>query len=140
MHDPATLYVAYCRVEGNRGANTPGVDGMTIALVEQRIGVQEFLDDLRAQHKAGTFGPLPVRQRLIPKPGGPGKLRKLGIPAVAGKGIQAALKLVLEPVFDADVEPVSYGSGRCGGRTTRSLRSATSAPADTGGCWTRTSR
>ena len=80
VHDPATLYVAYCRVEGNRGANTPGVDGLTVRLVEERIGVQEFLDDLRAQLKAGTFRPLPVRERKIPKPGGSGKLRKLGIP------------------------------------------------------------
>src|SRR3989440_7628287 len=109
VHDPATLYVAYCRVEGNGGANTPGVDGMTVRLVEQRIGVQEFLDDLRAQLKAGTFRPLPVRERLIPKPGGSGKLRKLGIPAVADKVVQAALKLVLEPIFEADFEPVSYG-------------------------------
>ena len=60
LHDPATLYVAYCRVEGNRGANTPGVDGLTVRLVEERIGVQEFLDDLRAQLKAGTFRPLPA--------------------------------------------------------------------------------
>jgi RNA-directed DNA polymerase len=109
VHDPATLYVAFCRVEGNRGANTPGVDGMTVRLVEERIGVREFLDDLRAQLKAGTFRPLPVRQRLIPKPGGSGKLRKLGIPAVADKVVQAALKLVLEPIFEADFEPVSYG-------------------------------
>jgi RNA-directed DNA polymerase len=109
VHDPATLYVAYCRVEGNRGANTPGVDGMTVRLVEERIGVQEFLDDLRAQLKAGTFRPLPVRERKIPKPGGSGKLRKLGIPAVADKVVQAALKLVLEPIFEADFEPVSYG-------------------------------
>jgi hypothetical protein len=62
VHDPATLYVAYCRVEGNRGANTPSVDGMTVRLVEERAGVQEFLDDLRAQLKAGTFRPLPVRR------------------------------------------------------------------------------
>jgi RNA-directed DNA polymerase len=109
VHDPATLYVAFCRVEGNRGANTPGVDGMTVALVGQRTGVQEFLDDLRAQLKAGTFRPLPVRERLIPKPGGSGKLRKLGIPAVADKVVQAALKLVLEPISEADFEPVSYG-------------------------------
>ena len=81
VHDPATLYVAYCRVEGNRGANTPGVDGMTVRLVEERVGVQEFLDDLRAQLKAGTFWPLPVRERKIPKPGGSGKLRKLGMHA-----------------------------------------------------------
>src|SRR5499425_985468 len=109
VHDPATLYVAYCRVEGNRGANTPGVDGMTVRLVAERIGVQEFLDDLRAHLKAGTFRPLPVRERKIPKPGGSGKLRKLGIPAVADKVIQAALKLVLEPIFEAGFEPVSYG-------------------------------
>jgi RNA-directed DNA polymerase len=75
VHDPATLYVAFTRVEGNRGANTPGVDGMTIWLVEERIVVQEFLGDLRAQLKAGTFRPLPVRERKIPKPGGSGRLR-----------------------------------------------------------------
>src|SRR5213075_3257286 len=91
------------------GANTPCVDGMTVRLVEERIGVREFLDHLRAQLKAGTFRPLPVRERKIPKPGGSGKLRKLGIPALADKVVQAALKLVLEPVFEADFEPVSYG-------------------------------
>src|SRR5258706_9519765 len=72
VHDPATLIVAFSRVAGNGGANTPGVDGMTVGLVEERIGVQEFLDDLRAQLKAGTFRPLPVRERKIPKPGGSG--------------------------------------------------------------------
>ncbi len=112
VFDPATLYVAFCRVEGNRGANTPGVDGMTVRLVEQRIGVREFLDDLRAQLKAGTFRPLPVRQRLIPKPGGSGKLRKLGIPAVADKVVQAALKLVLE-VLDADIEAAFDNLSHC---------------------------
>src|SRR5215475_12371723 len=70
VYDPATLREAYWRVAGNRGANTPGVDGMTVALVEERIGVPEFLDCLRAQLKLGTFAPLPVRERLIPKPGG----------------------------------------------------------------------
>jgi len=109
VHDPATLFVAYCRVAGNRGANTPGVDGMTVKLVEERTGVPEFLDDLRAQLKEGSFRPLLVRERMIPKPGGSGKLRKLGIPAVADKVVQAALKLVLEPIFEADFEPVSYG-------------------------------
>src|SRR6266852_2782082 len=109
VHDPATLIVAFDRVAGNRGANTPGVDGMTVALVEERIGVPGFLDDLRAQLKSGTFRPLPVRELKIPKPGGSGKLRKLGIPAVADKVVQAALKLVLEPVFEADFKPVSYG-------------------------------
>src|SRR5207302_10865024 len=82
---------------------------MTVRLAGQRTGVQEFLDDLRAQLKAGTFRPLPVRERKIPKPGGSGKLGKLGIPAVADKVVQAALKLVLEPIFEAGFEPVSYG-------------------------------
>ena len=109
VHDPATLIVAFGRVAGNRGANTPGVDGMTVALVEERTGIPGFLEDLRAQLKAGTFRPLPVRERMIPKPGGSGKLRKLGIPAVADKVVQAALKLVLEPIFEADFESVSYG-------------------------------
>jgi len=108
VHDPATLIVAFDRVAGNRGANTPGVDGMTVALVGERTGVPGFLDDLRAQLKSGTFRPLPVRERKIPKPGS-GKLRKLGIPAVADKVVQAALKLVLEPIFEADFLPVSYG-------------------------------
>ena len=68
-----------------------------------------FLDDLRAQLKAGTFRPLPVRERKIPKPGGSGKVRSLGIPTVADRVVQAALKLVLEPIFEADFVPVSYG-------------------------------
>jgi RNA-directed DNA polymerase len=107
--DPATLIVAFDRVAGNRGANTPGVDGMTVRLVKERIGVPEFLDDLRGQLKAATFRPLPVRERLIPKPGGAGKVRKLGIPGIADRVVQAALKLVLEPIFEAGFEPVSHG-------------------------------
>ncbi|GAA3710599.1 hypothetical protein GCM10022224_090070 [Nonomuraea antimicrobica] len=70
VHDPATLLVAFDRVAGNQGARTPGVDGLTVADVEERIGVPGFLDDLRAQLKEGTFRPLPVRERKIPKPGG----------------------------------------------------------------------
>jgi len=109
VHDPATLTVAFARVAGNKGANTPGVDGVTAAWVEEQVGVPGFLDDLRAALKDGSFRPLPVRERKIPKPGGSGKLRKLGIPAIADRVVQAALKLVLEPIFEADFEPVSYG-------------------------------
>src|SRR4030095_840392 len=75
----------------------------------EQLGVPGFLDDLRAQLKAGTFRPLPVRERTIPKPGGSGKVRSLGIPTVADRVVQAALKLVLEPIFEADFVPVSYG-------------------------------
>src|SRR5262245_24837858 len=59
VHDPATLIVAFDRVAGNHGANTPGVDGLTVAMVEEAVGVPGFLDDLRARLKAGTFQPLP---------------------------------------------------------------------------------
>ena len=83
VHDPATLLVAFGRVAGNSGRNTPGVDGWTVDAVEQTVGVPGFLDDLRAQVKGGTFRPLPVRQRLIPKGHGSGKLRSLGIPTIA---------------------------------------------------------
>src|SRR3954469_4343660 len=109
VHDPATLIVAFDRVAGNTGSRTAGVDGLTVADVEEQIGVPGFLDDLRAQLKAGTFRPLPVRERKIPKPGGSGKVRALGIPTVADRVVQAALKLVLEPIFEADFKPVSYG-------------------------------
>jgi RNA-directed DNA polymerase len=109
VHDPATLIVAFDRVAGNTGSPSPGVDGLTAADVEDQVGVPGFLDDLRAQLKTGTFRPLPVRERKIPKPGGSGKLRKLGIPTIADRVVQAALKLVLEPIFEADFVPVSYG-------------------------------
>ena len=81
--DPATLIVAFDRVAGNAGANTPGVDGLTVPAVEASVGMPGFLDDLRAQLKTGSFGPLPVRERAIPKPGGSGKVRPLGIPTEA---------------------------------------------------------
>src|ERR1700716_233844 len=109
VHDPATLIVAWYRVAGNQGARTPGVDGLTVADVEERIGVPGFLHDLRSSLRDGSFRPLPVRERKIPKPGGSGKVRALGIPTVADRIVQAALKLVLEPVFEADFKPVSYG-------------------------------
>jgi RNA-directed DNA polymerase len=109
VHDPATLTIAFARVAGNTGADTPGMDGLTVAAIGDSIGVPGFLDDLRAQLKAGLFAPLPVRERTIPKPGGSGKVRRLGIPVIADRVIQAALKLVLEPIFEADFQPVSYG-------------------------------
>jgi RNA-directed DNA polymerase len=107
--DPATLLVAFERVAGNTGANTPGVDGLTAAWVERSVGAPGFLEGLRVALKAGTFRPLPVRERTIPKPGGSGKVRRLGIPVIADRVVQAALKLVLEPIFEADFQPVSYG-------------------------------
>jgi len=85
VHDPATLQLAFDRVATNLGANTPGSDGITVTWVRDEVGVGVFLDGLREQLRAGTFRPQPVRQRKIPKPGGSGKLRSLGIPTVADR-------------------------------------------------------
>jgi RNA-directed DNA polymerase len=109
VHDPATLLVAFDRVAGNTGAKTPGVDGLTAADIEEIAGVSGFLDDLRTELKDASFRPLPVRERKIPKPGGSGRVRKLGIPTIADRVVQAALKLALEPIFEAGFLPVSYG-------------------------------
>jgi RNA-directed DNA polymerase len=105
--DPAFLVDAWERVRGNRGARTAGVDGQTAFYVTKVRGVEGFLDDLRADLKAQRFQPLPVRERMIPK--GSGKLRRLGIPTVRDRVVQAALKSVLEPIFEADFRPCSYG-------------------------------
>ena len=71
--DPAFLLVAWDRVRGNKGSRTAGVDGETARYIEAVRGVQGFLADLRADLKARTFRPLPVRQRVIPKAGGKGR-------------------------------------------------------------------
>ena len=105
--DPAFLVHAWERVRGNRGARTAGVDGQTAFYVTKVRGVEGFLDDLRADLKARRFQPLPVRERMIPKSGG--KLRRLGIPTLRDRVVQAALKSVLEPIFEADFQPCSYG-------------------------------
>ncbi len=105
--DPAFLLVAWGRVRGNRGARTAGVDGETAHYIEAVRGLQGFLSELRADLKAGTFEPLPVRRRAIPEAGG--KLRYLGIATIRDRVAQASLKLVLEPIFEADFLPCSYG-------------------------------
>src|SRR5260370_17608885 len=105
--DPAFLLVAWDRVRGNKGAKTAGVDGATASSVALRTGVEEFLDGLRTSIKAPSFRPLPARYLTIPKAGG--KLRRLGVPTITDRGVQASLKLVLEPVFEADFLPGSYG-------------------------------
>jgi RNA-directed DNA polymerase len=105
--DPAFLLVAWQRVRGNRGARAAGVDGDTAFTIEQRRGVDAFLAEIRDELKARQFRPLPVRERMIPKANG--KQRRLGIATVRDRVVQAALKLVLEPIFEADFLPCSYG-------------------------------
>jgi len=107
--DPATLMVAWLRVRANRGSRSAGVDGKTAFHIEQVLGVQRFLEGLREELRSGSFRPLPVRERLIPKRGGANKFRRLGVPALRDRVVQAALKLVLEPIFEADFQPCSYG-------------------------------
>jgi len=105
--DPAFLMVAWGRVRGNKGARTAGVDGETARYIEAVRGVEGFLAELRADLKARTFRPLPARRRAIPKAGG--KIRYLGIATIRDRVAQASLKLVLEPIFEADFLPCSYG-------------------------------
>src|ERR1700694_483973 len=98
------LWEAWRRVKRKRGA--AGVDAMTLAAVEQ-WGVEGFLEDLGARLQAGTYRPSAVRRRYIPK--GDGKRRPLGIPTVRDRVAQMAATLVLEPIFEADFHPCSYG-------------------------------
>jgi RNA-directed DNA polymerase len=105
--DPAFLRVAWARVRGNKGARSAGVDGQSAYYVERERGVEAFLADVREALRSRAFVPLPVKERMIPKAGG--KKRRLGIPTVTDRVVQASLKLVLEPIFEADFRPCSYG-------------------------------
>jgi RNA-directed DNA polymerase len=103
--DPATLVVAWSQVSRNRGSRTAGVDAQTRRHVEAR-GVERLLGELREELRAGTFRPLPVRERLIPKRDG--RKRRLGIPTLKDRVVQMALKLVMEPIFESGFYPSSY--------------------------------
>src|ERR1700716_1513268 len=107
VYDPAFLVHAWDRVSSNAGARTPGVDKATVAWIETRIGVDVFLGHIRESLKSDEFRPVQVRQVMIPKASG--KLRKLGIPTVVDRVVQTSLKLVLDPIFEADFLPCSYG-------------------------------
>jgi RNA-directed DNA polymerase len=102
---------AYALARANRGA--PGVDGVTFTTIEA-AGLEEWLAGLRKDLVAKTYRPEPVRRVMIPKPGG-GE-RPLGIPTIRDRVVQTAAKLVLEPIFEADLDPAAYGyrPGRSG--------------------------
>jgi RNA-directed DNA polymerase len=106
VHDPAFLVAGWQLVKHNRGARSAGVDGLTVGGIE-RQGVEQFLDGLREELHRREFRPQPVRERMIPKANG--KLRRLGIPTVRDRVVQATLKMVLEPIFEEDFQPFSYG-------------------------------
>jgi RNA-directed DNA polymerase len=95
---------AYRLVKANKGA--PGVDGQTLAEIESN-GLEEWLVGLKEELQTETYRPQPVRRVMIPKPGG-GE-RPLGIPTIRDRVVQTAAKLMLEPIFEADLEPCAYG-------------------------------
>jgi len=109
VYDRSFLMAAWERVSTNTGARTAGVDRATVAWIETHIGVVLFLDSIREALKSGAYRPVEVRRVAIPKKGSSGKLRKLGIPTVTDRVVQTALKKVLEPIFEADFLPCSYG-------------------------------
>jgi RNA-directed DNA polymerase len=111
MHREDMLAHAYALARANGGA--PGVDGVTFAGIEA-AGLAEWLAEIRTDLVAKTYRPAPVRRVMIPKPGG-GE-RPLGIPTIRDRVVQTAAKLVLEPIFEADLDPAAHGyrPGRSG--------------------------
>jgi RNA-directed DNA polymerase len=111
IHRTDVLRHAYDLVRANRGA--PGIDGVTCAAIEA-AGLEDWLGGVEADLRSKTYQPQPVRRVVIPKPGG-GE-RPLGIPTIRDRVVQTATKLVLEPIFEADLEPSAYGyrPGRSG--------------------------
>jgi RNA-directed DNA polymerase len=105
IHRDDVLWEAWGRVKDNRGA--AGVDRVTLAYVRDVYGVERLLSELQADLREGTYRPAPARRVDIPKPDG--SKRPLGIPTVRDRVAQQAAKLVLEPVFEADFLPCSFG-------------------------------
>src|ERR1700729_1002937 len=93
-------------VRANKGA--AGIDRQTIADVE-RDGIDRLLDEWAADLKDGSYRPLAARRVFIPKPGSPTEQRPLSIPAVRDRVVQAAARIVIEPIFEADFLPCSFG-------------------------------
>ena len=100
-----TLREAYRMAEKNDGA--PGIDGVTFKAIEEG-GVESFLQQIRDELVSNTYRPMRARKKEIPKDGGT-KVRVLSIPSIRDRVVQGALKLILEPIFEADLQPGSYG-------------------------------
>jgi RNA-directed DNA polymerase len=103
VHTPATLAAAWEQVRANAGA--AGVDGQSVERFEQ--AEQVYLAELATAVREGSYHPQPIRRVEIPK--GDGKTRPLGIPVVKDRIVQTAVKLVIEPIFEAVFHPASYG-------------------------------
>jgi RNA-directed DNA polymerase len=105
IHRRDVLQRAWQQVRANRGSG--GVDRITIAQIEER-GVEVFLDELQAELEAERYRPGPARRVFIPKPGR-SEQRPLGIPRIKDRVAQTAVKIVLEPIFEADFRDCSFG-------------------------------
>jgi len=108
VYQRKNLELAWARVRENRGAG--GIDGQSLKEFEEQL--DEQLDRLHAELKSDSYRPLPVRQRLIPKPGQPGKFRPLGIPTIYDRVCQQALRNRLEPIFEPVFDDASFGYRR----------------------------
>jgi RNA-directed DNA polymerase len=104
VYDPAFLVVAWHRVKTNKGARSAGIDGIAPRAITDE---QAFLCGIRDALKSRQYAPTRVREKLIPKASG--KLRHLGIATAADRVVQASVKQVIEPIFEADFKPCSYG-------------------------------
>jgi RNA-directed DNA polymerase len=100
-----TLQAAYQMAKSNQGA--AGVDGITFDVIEES-GVESFLNQIQDELVHHTYQPMPMRKKEIPKDGG-NKVRVLSIPTIRDRVVQGALKLILEPIFEADFQSGSYG-------------------------------
>jgi len=100
------LWRAWVAVRTNNGA--PGIDRTTLDWIEQQYGIDRLLAELALELREGSYRPLPARRVYIPKPGTT-EQRPLSIPAVRDRIVQAATKIVLEPIFEADFAPCSFG-------------------------------
>jgi RNA-directed DNA polymerase len=100
-----TLRAAYAMAKSNDGA--PGIDGVTFEVIEER-GVEDFLEQLRGELIERRYVPLRSRKKEIPKEGS-SKMRTLSIPCIRDRVVQGALKLIVEPIFEADFQPGSFG-------------------------------
>src|SRR5664280_2081983 len=99
------LYVHVCKMaKSNHGA--PGIDGVTFEAIEES-GLESFLVKIRDELVTNTYRPMPARKKEIPKDGGK-KVRVLSIPSIRDRVVQGALKLILEPIFEADFQAGSY--------------------------------
>jgi len=106
--DPRNLRWSLDRVSRSKGSRSAGVDGVTVRMILAK-GPEVYVEGLRNALRSGEFRPSPAKRKLIPKAGKPGEFRPLGIPTLTDKVVQTAMKHIMEPIFEADFYPYSYG-------------------------------